>query len=438
MRFRCLFVLAGLSVLIPSQVKADEIKASFNKNKAILPSTFYTPDQPYTAEVWVVKGERYADANYNMILGVPSQDAAGREWYEPAYNTAEESSSIDWSIQRAPFSSDASYLGQTSYKWADVDIMGEMYMRRTFKLTPEELPAGAVYLACGHDDAPAEWYINGVQVHTVSDGWQNEEYILLTDEQKNLLKTDGSDNLLAVHVHQNWGGAFADCGLYEADMSMVKTFLSTVADGSWPCAYYMLNYNSDFGDAEREKWYSPEEDESDWIKGVGPFSNDRNIFYITEWPSQVRPILVRRHFTLTADELARIDESELTFSCSYDEEPIAYLNGEKIWSATGWNDNNYATMIFNEDKKKLLKEGDNVLAMSLRQGAGGGHVDYGLFIESPYIPENPGTSGVTDAETMKIRDNRIYNLQGQYVGTSLNNLSNGLYIQNGKKILINK
>lgn len=35
-------------------------------------------------------------------------------------------------------------------------------------------------------------------------------------------------------------------------------------------------------------------------------------------------------------------------------------------------------------------------------------------------------------------DNRVYNLQGQYVGTSLSGLQRGVYVQNGKKIVVNK
>ena len=237
-----------------------------------------------------------------------------------------------------------------------------------------------------------------------------------------------------MHVHQNWGGAFADCGLYGADMSMVQAFLPTLDDGAWPCSYYFLNYNNDFADAEKEEWYSTTEDESDWIKGVGPFSNSDDMFLTTEWASQLRPILIRRHFNLSAEDLAIIGDSQLTFSCSYDEEPIAYLNGEKFWSRTGWNDNNYAKTLLTDKQKELLVEGDNILAVSLRQGGGGGHVDFGLLIEGKIDNMNP--SGVGTVENEKISDNKIYNLQGQYLGTSAETLAPGIYIRNGKKIII--
>lgn len=426
-----IILAAGFSLGVPSMAFADEIKATWNKENVIMPCSQYTPGKPYSALVWTIKGDRYSDSNYNKILGSPQADKAGNEWYMPAYSPED-----GWSQQTAPFSSDNYYLGSKSYCWAEVEIMGEMYMRRTFTLTEEQLGSNYVFLACGHDDAPAEWYINGELVHSVSDGWNNDEYVLLTEDQKALLKTDGTENLLAVHVHQNWGGAFADCGLYAADMSIVKNFLPTVDDaGEWPAAYYILNYNSDLEDAQRCEWFGLDEDEDDWIHGKGPFSNDANKFYVTEWPSQVRPILVRRHFNLSADDLDAIADSDLTFVCSYDEDPIVYLNGTQIWSASGWNDNDYARKTLTAEQKKLFKSGDNVLAVSLRQGAGGGHIDYGLFIESPYT-DSGNPSGISGIEATRPLDNRVYNLQGRYLGTSLEGLSKGIYIRNGEKIII--
>lgn len=44
---------------------------------------------------------------------------------------------------------------------------------------------------------------------------------------------------------------------------------------------------------------------------------------------------------------------------------------------------------------------------------------------------------LTDGQTECV-DNRVYNLQGQYMGTSLNGLQRGVYVQNGKKIVVNK
>lgn len=46
--------------------------------------------------------------------------------------------------------------------------------------------------------------------------------------------------------------------------------------------------------------------------------------------------------------------------------------------------------------------------------------------------------GIKNIETtgQKLVDTRVYNLNGQYVGTTLNGLSKGVYIVNGKKVVV--
>ena len=76
----------------------------------------------------------------------------------------------------------------------------------------------------------------------------------------------------------------------------------------------------------------------------------------------------------------KIEVGVVNMVYSYDENPTFWLNGTRIATATGWNDNNYANLRFSNTRKKLLVEGDNVLCVSLQQGAGGGHIDYGLSV----------------------------------------------------------
>lgn len=407
-------------------VLAQEIQCRFNPENVILPSSQYTSDSPYSASVWVFNdGQRYADQHYNYVWATPPADSQGQEWYSPYYLEED----LNWQNAMAPYSSDEYYRGQKSFQWVGVDIMGEIYIRRSF--TIDKVIEQDIFLTCGHDDAPSEWYINGELVHTANDGWNNDEYVLLTADQKSLLKMDGSENILAVHVHQNWGGAFADCGLYYADMSEIRTVLPTVDAGAWPCKYYMLNYNSDLDDAEAAGWSSEGEDESDWIDGYGPFSNDDNMFFTTEWPSQERPILVRRHFIISDDDLNIIADNKVTLKCSYDENPKIYLNGHLVWQTDGWNDNNYVSIVLNEEQKELFHEGDNVLAVSLTQGGGGGHIDYGLSLER----ELQFGTDHTPTILIQSEDARVFNLQGHYLGNDIKNLPKGIYIQGNKKIV---
>lgn len=210
---------------------------------------------------------------------------------------------------------------------------------------------------------------------------------------------------------------------------VTEYILDTVdsGEGSWPCLFYELNYNSDITLAERAKWYALDEDESYWREGIGPFSIDASKFLVTQWQSTIHPILIRRHFTLTAEDIAKIEIGAVTLTYSYDENPKFWLNGRQLVSATGWNDDNYATLPFNSTRKKYFVEGDNVLCVSLQQGAGGGHIDYGLSVRY-----NPMHDGISAQDSDFKDDTETYNLLGQRISHPAG--YRGIIVTEGKKI----
>ena len=130
---------------------------------------------------------------------------------------------------------------------------------------------------------------------------------------------------------------------------------------------------------------------------------------------------------LSAADIAALDRSTLTVTCSYDENPRFYLNGTSFWSITGWNDNDYLSRTLTSRHKALLKEGDNVLAVSLMQGWGGGHIDYG-FTMLTYDDSDAILQVVDDAVEAS---GMVYNLCGQRV----EHPQYGIYIVKGKKII---
>ncbi|MBQ6652750.1 MAG: hypothetical protein IJM81_05065 [Prevotella sp.] len=412
--------------------------------RVVLPASQWTPAERWTAQTMIFNnGDRYADGFYNKVIGTPPVDAAGHEWFEPDYELT--SGDVEWSEQMSPFSSDESYKGYSSTRWVLSDIMADIYLRRTF--TVDKGFGGDVYLSCGHDDGPAEFYINGVLVKTVSDGWNNDEIIRLLPEQRDLIKTDGSENIIAVHVHQNWGGAFADCGIYEDLTGNTVALLPTLTEvEKWECAYYTLNSNDELTGLDPKLWAGRCVDESDWAFGYGPFSNSRDHFLVSEWASSIQPLLVRRHFTLTAEQVEEFQSRKMTISCSYDENPKVYLNGTLLRSWSGWNDNNYESYTLTTRQKALLREGDNVLAVSLQQGGGSGHIDYGISIVLPYV-EPTGINILDERLRMKGESNNpssltphpssTYDLQGRPIVPSTGNSSthHGIIIKKGKKII---
>ena len=240
MKKTLLFFAAALFSLMAS---AGDGLVAVGANIIVLPSTYWDGDIEWKAWTWVYNsGNDYGEwntdnPNYNMVVGEPDPDEAGREWFEPGFDMGPKEGDINrdqydeegnelpilWEEQYAPYSTDATFNGRPSYQWTGNSVIADIYVRRFF--TTDQLLSGPVYLACGHDDAPAEYYINGELVYErtgyetneagdIINGWNNAEYILLTDEQKALIKLNGEENVIAFHVHQNWGGAFADCGLY--------------------------------------------------------------------------------------------------------------------------------------------------------------------------------------------------------------------------------
>ena len=209
--------------------------------------------------------------------------------------------------------------------------------------------------------------------------------------------------------------------------------LPLMDEGPWPCAYYFLNSNDELNTVKAVDWAGRCIMEDDWIQGYGPLSNSQDRFLTTPWGSDRLPLLVRRHFTLTTDEVTQLRSMPMHVLCSYDENPKVYLNGTLIWSKTGWNDNDYASYALTSRNKLLLKEGDNVLAVSLTAGAGGGHIDYGLTYTGTLTPS--GISSVTQGG-QAATDPQVYNLQGQAAGSGQRAPAKGIYIQNAKKVVI--
>ncbi|MBD5224904.1 MAG: hypothetical protein HDS68_02915 [Bacteroidales bacterium] len=459
--------LCGSMVMVSAAEAEDIITNWFWTENVILPSSEYTPTERYDAQTWVIKGNRYTEDMYNKILGVPADDEQGHKWYELDYElTVSEDNDIEWEEHTSPFSNDEFYKDQPSYRWTESDVMAEIYFRRSFTLN-EELPAQNLIMSVGHDDAPAEWYINGVLVHTVEHNWNNGEIIVLSDEAKALIKTDGSENVIAVHVHQNWGGAFADCGLYWAHMTKSSPIVPAARNTKegWASQYFFPMDNDDLDYFTEKEWYKPGynfegEPGCEWSEAFGPYTNDQvnkgteedpdwvtewNGYPATYWQGQEMPIMIRRYFTLTAEEIANIKEEvangkQLVLQTSYDENPIVYLNGTEIWSTTNWNNSNYDDYKFTAEQMELLQEGENMFAVSLTTGGGGSHIDFGLSIlDDDYVPATSGIENIVATPVAtEVNDNRIFDLQGRFVGTDMEKLGRGIYIKGGKKVLVNK
>ncbi len=195
---------------IPPTV-ADNIEVWDGTSDAILGSIRIGGDQYRPAYTMTFdSGMGYNDPYFNQVFGTPANDENGKAWYETDYEMINSKTEI-WSYNNTVLPNG----------WPS--NMGEVYVRRYFK-AEGELPA-QLYMPAAHDDAPCEYYINGTLVWSRTgaepgvNGWYEDEVVKLSDEQRALIKTDGTVNVFAYHVHQNWGGRYADGGIYGNSMA---------------------------------------------------------------------------------------------------------------------------------------------------------------------------------------------------------------------------
>ena len=187
----------------------DNLETANGDAECILPSMKWGGS--YQAYTYVAQGDfdfgdwNTGNPNYNVIIGVPAENN-GKAWYAPGF-----------SLEGWNFGQDLPNFGDG--RPADV------YAVRYFTVDGE-IPS-TLYMPAAHDDAPCEYYINGELIWSETDGWKEDEVVRLTDTQKALIKTDGTVNVFAFHVHQNWGGRYADGGLYTAG-NMVNDFNNDV------------------------------------------------------------------------------------------------------------------------------------------------------------------------------------------------------------------
>ena len=195
---------------------ADNVEVWDGTSDAILGSIRIGGDQYKPAYTMTFdSGHGFGDwntnnPNYNVIAGVPTNDENDKAWYETDYEMINSKTEI-WSYNNTVLPNG----------WPENP--GEVYVRRYFK-AEGELPE-QLYMPAAHDDAPCEYYINGTLVWSRTgtepgvNGWYEDEIVKLNDEQRALIKTDGSVNVFAYHVHQNWGGRYADGGIYGNSMA---------------------------------------------------------------------------------------------------------------------------------------------------------------------------------------------------------------------------
>jgi hypothetical protein len=119
-------------------------------------------------------------------------------------------------------------------------------------------------------------------------------------------------------------------------------------------------------------WEDTEFSDTGWKTGTAPFTDDQSVAKKTLWAS--KDIWMRRTFTLN-----NLAFNKLFLKLHHDDNVEVYLNGEKVYSYTGWT-SDFKLIPIDQFKNKL-RTGKNVLAIHCTNTAGGAWLDAGLVDE---------------------------------------------------------
>lgn len=392
---------------------------------AILPSTSWSGEQWKAYATAYTNYDLTTSFQYHNVVDEnikPSADAYGNEWYaldyditttqakQPYTNTNSGETSTyyySWKELDGPFSNNGNnwgfkeeFVNENTKEGVPANLgcgnledhAAEIFIRREFRYTGDK--NGVIILTWGHDDEPCEYYLNGHQFpvqagHGTSadydgDGgmWWTHAIYTLTEDQKEWLKNDGTKNVLAFRVHQNWGGCQADCGLYIDSPDENSTILGNDADVfGWQCAYT----DSQPADKDGKTWKDVGYSEADWTAGFGSFGSTAikpgNIK--TQWPEKVgADRWVRRHIYLTANDVANKANDTWTLRYLLDDTMEMYLNGTLIKSVNNvWQTkaDDWQIVKLSSEQKNLLHEGDNVVAIKLHNAGGSCFFDFAIM-----------------------------------------------------------
>jgi hypothetical protein len=143
-----------------------------------------------------------------------------------------------------------------------------------------------------------------------------------------------------------------------------KTILPAADENHYTCKYTETEPAQD--------WTSEKFDDKSWEGGTAPFSDDKSMGK-TVWTS--KDIWVRRTFTYNKTAV-----NKLYLKLHHDDDVDVYLNGEKIFSASGANgDLQYFPL--KDDVANKLKDGENVLALHCTNTGGAAWLDAGFADE---------------------------------------------------------
>ncbi len=189
-------------------------------------------------------------------------------------------------------------------------------------------------------------------------------------------------------------------------------------------------------------WTTKDDDSDKWKTAQAPFG-DRNIDGIdfkTSWTGAQNAIFVRRTFTV--EDVNAFKNSALRTNITYDDGIKLYLNGHLLFEDPDWVDT-YVDLELTTDASKYLVNGENVLAISLCNTAGGRQIDLSLYSyerdpnEEAVVPLDASKEAVFSLENVDVvgsRQKKFWPLSYLVLTGSYPSGSNWLCTPDGKYV----
>jgi beta-galactosidase len=196
--------------------------------------------------------------------------------------------------------------------------------------------------------------------------------VSVTDAQGRIVPVAGNKISFALEGSGKiLGVGNGDPSCHEPDTFIVQSPMKTIPFNDW--RWKLVNYKaSEFASAKTPE-YAADFDDSAWDKASSENENPQL--------SQGQSAIFRQHVKLTAHDLASAD-SRIYFG-RIDDFGWIFVNGEPVGESHNWQDSP------DYDLKKYLHEGDNVIAVGVRNEASGGGLTLGANLQ---LVSQPATS----------------------------------------------
>jgi len=316
--------------------------------------------------------------SYNKIKVV---SANCDDYVEAAAYKIPFSSQWSYSIAGGAVKTDYAPFGKITSTQKDINTQwnsGDIVLNNVFRVTQHEKEAAYVRLLLKYSGTITV-EINGKTMYTATSATVKEETIQLTTDQIKSIKQ--GTNSIKITVS---GGT---CYVNPALRISTDTYVTEIVKNRQTWKYSLSNPGNN--------WYSTDFDDSTWSSAKAPFG-DRESGHNNVWTGN--QLYLRMEFTV--DDLSDYKNGKFIFNSFYDEDPIFYINGKQVLRASGWSDN--TTMLLADvDAYSILKEGKNVIAVYIKNGAGGKNFDTDISVR---VVEEMGNS---DAP-FSLESNQIY------------------------------